>query len=129
MGFCDGGDLITWAFENTILIDGPDEIFRHLEPVDHLVGPFADPGIGRETPLACTPAASLANDNVSWAQAAREVTILTQSCFSGRESMLICLNDILVRIPDGWKLQPLSLEAELLGWDAEAHRKRMATQS
>ncbi len=69
VGFCDSGDLITRVFENTILIDGPDEIFRHLEPVDHLVGPFADPGIGRETPLADTPAASLASDNVSCGRA------------------------------------------------------------
>ncbi|MCY4007541.1 MAG: class II aldolase/adducin family protein [Rhodobacteraceae bacterium] len=93
---------------------------------DHVV--FLGPGIDVVTIEQLTPR----SDCYGPAMVIPSVSsYLREEAPRAAESMLICLNDILVRIPDGWKLQPLSpeAEAELLGWDAEAHRKRMATQS
>ena len=52
---------------------------------------------------------------------------MRQSATSAQHSMLRCLYDVLSRIPEGWKLVPLShaSEAELLNWNAEKYRQNL----
>ena len=44
------------------------------------------------------------------------------------ETMLRCLADVFARVPDGWTMQPIGAEAEaeLMHWDAETYRQKLA---
>ncbi|MDE2789653.1 MAG: class II aldolase/adducin family protein [Paracoccaceae bacterium] len=44
------------------------------------------------------------------------------------KAMLRCLHDVITRIPADWRLRPIGKadEDELLGWDAEKHRQKLA---
>ena len=45
-----------------------------------------------------------------------------------QRAMLLCLADVLSRIPAGWRLRGIGAdaEAELLGWGAEKHRQKLS---
>lgn len=59
-----------------------------------------------------------------------ECVYLRKSAPPAARAMLRCLFDVLSRIPEGWRLDPIpaSAEAELLNWDAEKYRKRMSAR-
>ena len=56
---------------------------------------------------------------------------LKEGAGPAKETMLICLSQVLSLIPDGWNLEAIGpgAEAELLGWDAEKHRQRLAGEA
>ncbi|MDJ0630543.1 MAG: class II aldolase/adducin family protein [Rhodobacter sp.] len=49
---------------------------------------------------------------------------------TAQRAMLRCLSDVLRRVPGDWSLQPIgpAAEAELLNWDAEKYRQRLAAK-
>ena len=52
---------------------------------------------------------------------------MRRSANSAQRAMLRCLFDVLSRVPEEWKMVPLShsSEAELMNWDAEKYRRQM----
>ncbi|MEO1248296.1 MAG: class II aldolase/adducin family protein [Pseudomonadota bacterium] len=48
-----------------------------------------------------------------------------------QRAMLVCLRDVLVRLPQDWSVEPIGPEAEaaLLDWDAEKYRQELARQN
>lgn len=53
--------------------------------------------------------------------------MLRKDASSGQRAMLKCLADVLSRVPENWKIDPIGkdAEAELLNWDAEKYRQAM----
>lgn len=54
--------------------------------------------------------------------------LIRRDAAPGAAAMLGCLRDVLMRLPEGWKLDSLDArqETELLGWDAEKYRQELA---
>lgn len=54
--------------------------------------------------------------------------MLRQDATPAQRAMLICLRDILVRLPPDWSVEAIGpdAEAELLDWDAEKYRQQLA---
>ena len=48
-----------------------------------------------------------------------------------QRAMLRCLSDVMRRLPPNWTTQPIgpAAEAELLDWDAEKYRQRLAEKA
>ncbi len=57
--------------------------------------------------------------------------LLRDDATSSQKAMLRCLSDVLSRLPEDWRLDPIgpSAEAELLNWDAEKYRQALAARS
>lgn len=49
---------------------------------------------------------------------------------AAQKAMLICLRDVLTRLPEGWEPESIGgeAEAELLNWDAEKYRQALAAR-
>ncbi len=56
---------------------------------------------------------------------------LREGAVPAEKAMLICLSEVLSLVPDDWSLQAIGYEAEaeLLGWDAEKHRRKLAGEA
>lgn len=54
--------------------------------------------------------------------------LLRNDATSSQRAMLTCLGDVLARLPDDWRPEPIGAEAEaeLLDWDAEKYRQALA---
>ena len=85
---------------------------------DHAV--FLGPGVG------------IAPDGVDGAQKAAIVpsagALLREDAGAIQETMLRCLLDVIARVPPEWGVDPIGpeAEAELMDWDAEAYRQKLA---
>lgn len=58
-------------------------------------------------------------------------TLLRRGATPAQRAMLVCLRDVLVRLPEGWSADPIGpdAEAELLDWDAEKYRQDLARKN
>lgn len=59
----------------------------------------------------------------------RGIALKTEATPSQR-AMLRCLSDVFARLPEGWTVEPIGMdaEAELLNWDAEKYRQALAAR-
>ena len=87
---------------------------------DHVV--FLGPGVAR-SPDEARPEqnAALFGDGAVLRSSAKPIAAL----------MLRCLAEVLARVPDDWTMRPLGpdAEAELMDWDAETYRQKLAGAS
>ncbi|XAT60011.1 class II aldolase [Rhodobacteraceae bacterium Araon29] len=53
--------------------------------------------------------------------------MLRKDASTSQRAMLKCLSDVLSRVPESWRIDPIgpAAEAELLNWDAEKYRQAM----
>ena len=56
--------------------------------------------------------------------------LIRKTAIPSQKAMLRCLAEILQRMPNEWKPEPIGYqaEAELLDWDAEKYRQALAKQ-
>ena len=85
---------------------------------DHAV--FLGPGIG------------VAPDRIAPAQMCAVLpgvgVMIRDTATATQEKMLRCLHDVVVRVPLDWAVEPIGeeAEAELMNWDAETYRQKLA---
>ncbi|GFE66507.1 class II aldolase/adducin family protein [Litoreibacter roseus] len=82
---------------------------------DHVV--FLGPALPKQ-PMDGAPAFLIPNVGVA----------LRKDATKTQRAMLICLADVLERLPENWTVTPIgeAAEAELLDWDAEKYRQALA---
>ena len=82
---------------------------------DHVV--FLGPALPQADHAAAPPAILRPDQGV----------LLRAGATSSQMAMLRCLSDVLARLPDDWRAEPIGpeAEAELLDWDAEKYRQTL----
>lgn len=111
-------DGFYWAEESWLALDGLERVRAGSYYPDHVV--FLGPSLPLEQDGGDRPAVLCPGKGV----------MLRLDATPSQKAMVRCLSDVLLRLPDAWRAEPIGVaaEAELLDWDAEKYRQSLAAQ-